>query len=103
MDQINDESGDGDDVNDWGENDDDWGAGEVEIEDDDEDDNNDDDDEEKIEDEVMDKFILTFTYGNYNDEFDDELSTDRGLIEQARPTQAAITSPMIGEKGIELY
>ena len=94
MDHDNDdESGDGDDVNDWGENDDDWGdGGVVEIEDDDED-NNDDDDEEKIEDKVMDKFILTFTNGNYDDEFDDELSTDRGLIVPARATQASYNKP----------
>jgi hypothetical protein len=91
MDQ-HDESDDGDDINNWGENDDDWGDGEVEIEDVDED-NNDDDDEEKIEDKVMDKFILTFTNGNYDDEFDDELSTDRGLIVPARATQASYNKP----------
>jgi hypothetical protein len=89
----NDESDDGDDVIDWGENDDDWGGGEVEIEDDDEDDNNDDDDEEEIEDKVMDKFILTFTNGNYDTEFDDELCTDQGVTLPVRPTQASYNKP----------
>ena len=93
MDHNNDDESDGDDMNDWGENDDDWGGGEAEIEDDDEDNNNDDDDEEKIEDKVVDKFILTFTNGNYDTEFDNELCTDRGLIEQARPTQASYNKP----------
>jgi hypothetical protein len=93
MDHDNDDESGDDDMNNWGENDDDWGDGEVEIEDDDEDDNNDDDDEETIEDKVTDKFILTFTNGNYDTEFDNELSTDRGIIVSARPTQVSYNKP----------
>jgi hypothetical protein len=91
-DNNDDETGDGDDVNDWGENDDDGRGGEVEIVDDDNN-NNDEDDEEKIEDKVMDKFILTFTTGDYDNEFDDELSTDRGVTLPVRPTQASYNKP----------
>jgi hypothetical protein len=95
MDHDNDDESGDDDMNNWGENDDDWGNGEVEIEDDDEDDNNDDDDEEtiSIEDKVTDKFILTFTNGNYDTEFDNELSTDRGIIVSARPMQVSYNKP----------
>jgi len=57
----------------------------------------------KMKDEIVDKFIRNFHNGNYDVELDDKLSSDRGTIIAARPTQASYNiSPIIGERGIDL-
>ena len=50
-------------------------------------------DDEVIEDEIVEKFIRTFYIGNYDIEFDNALSYDRGVILPARPTQALYNKP----------
>jgi hypothetical protein len=52
---------------------------------------NDDDDE--IDNEIVERFILTFHNGDYDTEFDDKLSFDRSIIPPARPTQASYNKP----------
>jgi hypothetical protein len=66
--------------------------------DDDVDDDNDDDsslgsDDEEIKEEIVEKFILTFSNGDYDDEFDDALKFDRGVTLPVRPTQASYHKP----------
>ena len=74
---------------------------EDEIDDDDEeeeeeseDDNEDNDEEEEIEAVIiMEKFICTFHNGDYDAEFDDLLSYDRGVIPLVQSTQASYNKP----------
>jgi len=70
----------------WDEN-----AGEEDEEESDDDDDNNDD--EVIEDKIVEKFISTFSIGDYDIEFDNALSYDRGVILPARPTQAPYNKP----------
>jgi hypothetical protein len=49
---------------------------------------------EEIEDEIVEKFIRTFNNGDYDTEFDDTLSWDRGgVIPTAWSTQASYNKP----------
>jgi hypothetical protein len=77
-------------------------VGDVEEEshDDNDDDDHDDDDEEDIgsdDDEIdienVETFILTFSTGDYDDEFDNILNADRSDIVPDRPTQASYNKP----------
>ena len=52
-----------------------------------------DDDEDIIKDEIVEKFILTFSNGDYDDELDDYLIYDRVVTLPARPTQASYNKP----------
>jgi hypothetical protein len=76
------------------ENMDDWGEDES-----DEEVNNDDDDEEEeekeeVHDEIVNKFIGTFHNGDYDQEFDDALSSDRSIAQPTtRATQASYIKP----------
>jgi hypothetical protein len=112
------ERNEGDGMDNWGEDNDEEESGDDNSDDeeiDGDDDNYDDvddsensesdeeEEEEKSGEKIdVEKFIHTFHNGDYDAEIDNELSTDRGLIVQARPRRRHITSPMIGEKGIEL-
>jgi hypothetical protein len=51
--------------------------------------------------ENVETFVRTFPNGGYDVEFDNALSSDRGITLPAQPTQALI-SPIIGLRGIEL-
>ena len=51
------------------------------------------DDDEDIKDEIVEKFILTFSNGDYDDELDDYLIYDRVVTLPARPTQASYNKP----------
>jgi hypothetical protein len=79
------ESEDDDDVNSDGDDMDDSG----EDNDDEESGNDKDNGEEKMKN--VEKFILAFSNGDYDAEFDDKL--DRGLPSTAHPTQASYTKP----------
>ena len=49
-----------------------------------------DNDDDEVEDEIVDKFIRTFHNGDYDQEFDDALSSDRSaVVPNTRPTQAS--------------
>jgi hypothetical protein len=69
--------------------------------DDDEEDENDDgiasdeeEEEEEVHDESVHKFIRTFHNGDYDQEFDDALSSDRSaVVPNTRPTQASYNKP----------
>ena len=49
--------------------------------------------EDCIDDALVEKFIRTFDIGNYDIEFDNALSYDRGVILPAQPTQASYIKP----------
>jgi len=68
---------------------------EEEEEEESEDDDEDDDEEEEIEDIIssIKKFIRTFHNGDYDAEFDDVLSFDRGVIPLVWSTQASYNKP----------
>ena len=65
--------------------------------DDDEEDESDDgiesEEEEEVHDESVHKFIRTFSNGDYDQEFDNTLNSDRGVIPPVRPTQASYNKP----------
>ena len=67
--------------------------------DDDEEDESDDgieseEEEEEVHDESVHKFIHTFHNGDYDQEFDDALSSDRSaVVPTTRPTQASYNKP----------
>ena len=83
-DEIDDESGEGDDMGDLGDDDDAEEDGDY----DDEDSSGSDDD--VVIDEIVEQFMRTFHNGDYDNEFDDELSYDRGATSPGiRPTQAS--------------
>ena len=83
--------------------DDDGDEDEISENDDDVGDDEEKEEEMKMKDEIVDKFIRNFHNGNYDVELDDKLSSDRGTIKTARPTQASYNiSPIIGERGIDL-
>jgi hypothetical protein len=87
---------DDDDMNDYDEYIDDWGDDSNEEEesgdgDSDDEEDRENDDEEK--DEIVEKFIHTFHNGDYDQEFDDALNSDRSVIPPARPTQASYNKP----------
>ena len=94
MNSDDDERSERDEMDDSGEdsdNDDD--------DDNDNDDDNDDDDsslgsdDEEIKDEIVEKFILTFSNGDYDIEFDNALCIDRDVTLPVRPTQASYHKP----------
>ena len=64
-----------------------------EINDDDVGDDEEKEEEMKMKDEIVESFIRNFHNGNYDVEFDDVLSSDRGTIIAARPTQASYNKP----------
>jgi len=81
--EIDDESGEGDDMGDLGDDDDE-----------EEGDDADDDDEDIVIDEIVEQFTRTFHNGDYDREFDDALSFDRGAISpDIRPTQESYNKP----------
>jgi hypothetical protein len=86
---IDDESGEGDDMGDSGDDDD---AEEGDDADDDENRRGSDDDEE-IEDEIVEEFTRTFHNGDYDQEFNNALNLDRIVISSAQPTQASYNKP----------
>ena len=53
----------------------------------------DSDEEECIDGEIVEKFIRTFHSGNYDVEFDNGLSYDRGITLPVRPTHASFIKP----------
>jgi hypothetical protein len=58
------------------------------------DDSEEDNDDDEVEHEIVDKFIRTFSNGDYDTEFDNELCADRGAdLPNTRPTQASYTKP----------
>jgi Ran GTPase-activating protein (RanGAP) involved in mRNA processing and transport len=69
------------------------GGDEVEINENDDDVGDDEEEEMKMKDEKDKFFIRNFHNGNYDVEFDDKLSSDRGIIIAARPTQASYNKP----------
>jgi hypothetical protein len=83
----------------------DMGESEEESDDEEEESDDDDDDEDDnvsydsinangfMKDETVEKFIRTFHNGDYDAEFDDKLSYDRGVRMPARPTQASYNKP----------
>jgi hypothetical protein len=90
-----------------GENDDMDDLGEDESDEEENDDSIESEEEEEEEVEVHDKsvhkFIRTFRNGDYDQEFDDALSSERSaVVPNTRPTQASYNNLTIGEKGIEL-
>ena len=48
---------------------------------------------EEVEEEIVDKFVLTFSNGDYDDEFDHSLSLNNSLTFPARPSQALYNKP----------
>jgi hypothetical protein len=87
---------DDDDMNDYDEYIDDWvddSNEEEESGDDDSDDEEDRENDDEEKDEIVEKFILTFHNGDYDQEFDDALNSDRSVIPPARPTQASYYKP----------
>ena len=48
---------------------------------------------EEVEEEIVDKFVLTFSNGDYDNRFDEALSLDRSIIQPVRPTQASYHKP----------
>jgi hypothetical protein len=49
---------------------------------------------EEVDDEIVDKFMLSFSNGDYDTEIDNKLSSDRNLIvPDVRPTQASYNKP----------
>ena len=59
--------------------------------------------EVEVHDKSVHKFIRTFRNGDYDQEFDDALSSERSaVVPNTRPTQASYNNLTIGEKGIEL-
>jgi hypothetical protein len=88
--EIDDESGEGDDMGDLGDDDDDVEEGD--DADDDEDSSGSDDD--VVIEESVHKFMRTFHNGDYDQEFDDALSSDRSaVVPSTRPTQASYNKP----------
>jgi hypothetical protein len=53
----------------------------------------DDEEEEEVHDEIVNKFIGTFHNGDYDQEFDDALSSDRSVPSTTHPTQASYNKP----------
>jgi hypothetical protein len=95
-----DESVEGDDMDNWGEgdgDDNDNSSGVAEMYNSGESVDDEDDEEAKIEevdDEIVDKFMLSFSNGDYDTEIDNKLSSDRNLIvPDVRPTQASYNKP----------
>jgi len=91
-----------------GENDDMDDLGEDFESDDDDDDGNDDDDddeeeeEEEINYEIVQKFMRTFSNGDYDAEFNDALSSHRSATVLLGPHRRRIKSLIIGENEIGL-
>jgi hypothetical protein len=83
--EIDDESGEGDDMGDSGDDDD---AEESSDADDDEDSSGSEDDEE-IEDEIVEQFTRTFHNGDYDQVFDNALNSNRNVTLPNQPTQAS--------------
>ena len=73
--------------------DDDGDEDEISENDDDVGDDEEKEEEMKMKDEIVESFIRNFHNGNYDVEFDDVLSSDRGTIIAARPTQASYNKP----------
>jgi hypothetical protein len=73
--------------------DDDDSSGEDSDDDDDDDGGDDDDDEDTIKHEIVEKFIRTFSIGDYDIEFDNALCEDRKVTLPAQPTQASYNKP----------
>jgi hypothetical protein len=98
--------GENDDMDDLGEDESDDKSGDNDDDEEDQSDDgieNDDDEEEEVHDGSVHKFIRTFHNGDYDQEFDDALSSDRSaVVPNTRPTQASLISPIIGLRGIEL-
>jgi hypothetical protein len=91
-----DESSHSDDINDWSDVEDEGDDGMVWDEDVDGDDEDDDDSSviDVIGDDIVGKFILTFSNGNYDAQFDDKLSADRGLVlPNTQPMQSSYMKP----------
>jgi hypothetical protein len=87
--EIDDESGEGDDMGDLGDDDD---VEEGDDADDDEDSSGSDDD--VVIDEIVEQFMRTFHNGDYDQEFDNALSSDRSaVVPSTRPTQASYNKP----------
>ena len=86
--------GENDDMDDLGEDESDE---EESDNDDDEEDENDDgiesEEEEEVHGESVHKFIRTFSNGDYDNRFDEALSSDRSVIPPVRPTQASYNKP----------
>ena len=81
-DDDDDESSEGDDLDNSSDSEDDL------------DDLEEDNDDDEVDDEIMDKFICTFSNGNYDAEFDEALIfPDRSVPVPARPTQASYNKP----------
>jgi hypothetical protein len=61
----------------------------------DDDDDDEEEEEEEVHDETVHKFIRTFGNGDYDQEFDDALSSDQSVtwLGPARPTQASYNKP----------
>ena len=96
-DEDDERRGENDDMDDLGEDESDE---EESDNDDDEEDENDDgieseeEEEEEVHDESVHKFIRTFHNGDYDQEFDDALSSDRAVpLPTTRPTQALYYKP----------
>ena len=103
-DEDDERRGENDDMDDLGEDESDE---EESDNDDDEEEESDDgiesEEEEEVQGESVHKFIRTFSNGDYDQEFDDALSSDRSaVVPNTRPTQASLISPIIGLRGIEL-
>jgi hypothetical protein len=91
-----DESSDSDDINHWSDVEEDGDDGMVWDEDVYGDDEDDDDSSviDEIGDEIVGKFILTFSNGDYDAKFDDKLSADRGLVLlNTQPLQSSYNKP----------
>ena len=57
-------------------------------------DDSEEDDDDEVEDEIADKFIRTFSNGDYDTEFDNALCADRGAdLPNTQPTQGAYDKP----------
>ena len=53
-----------------------------------------DNDDDEVEDEIVDKFIRTFSNGDYDLEFENTLCADRGaVLPNTQPTQASYNKP----------
>jgi hypothetical protein len=92
-----DDSSDSDDINHWSDVEDDGDDGMVWDEDVDGDDEDDDDSIsviDEIGDDIVGKFILTFSNGDYDAKFDDKLSADQGLVlPNTQPMQSSYNKP----------
>jgi hypothetical protein len=94
-DEDDERRGENDDMDDLGEDESDE---EESDNDDDEEDENDDgiesEEEEEVHDESVHKFIRTFHNGDYDNRFDEALSSDRSaVVPNTRPTQASYNKP----------